>query len=115
MARILIIDDDSTFRALAVELLLGQGFDVVGQAGNAADGLAAAERLRPSAVLVDVNLPDSDGYRVAAALAAMAQPPRVLLTSADPCGAGPGMSTECDPEFIAKIDLAVTDLARYLI
>jgi DNA-binding NarL/FixJ family response regulator len=82
--RVLLIDDDPSFRALARVVLSGCGFEVIGEAGTAADGLAFAERLRPEAILLDVGLPDRDGVLVARELSVLPWVPRVLLTSSDP-------------------------------
>jgi DNA-binding NarL/FixJ family response regulator len=111
---VLIVDDDAQFRRVAAELLADRGYRVVGEAGNAAYGLALAEELRPDAVLVDVNLPDSDGPSVATRLSANGAP-RVLLTSADADATtdrvvrGSGASG-----FVPKADLTSVALDWYL-
>src|SRR3954468_17460825 len=79
---VLIVDDDAQFRGVAAELLADRHYRVIGEAGSAGDGLALAEELRPDAVLVDVNLPDSDGLSVAARVSVNGGP-RVLLASTD--------------------------------
>lgn len=82
--RVLLIDDDHSFRSLAAQVLSGSGLDVIGEAASGAGGVAAAERLRPDAILLDVNLPDRDGVLLARELSALPWGPRVLLTSSDP-------------------------------
>jgi len=57
------------------------GFDVLGEAGDAADGLSAARMLEPDIALVDIYLPDSDGFELTSRLAALDRPPAVILTS----------------------------------
>jgi DNA-binding NarL/FixJ family response regulator len=79
--RVLIVDDHDGFRAVARKLLSGAGFDVVGEAADGRAGLAAARATRPDVVLLDVQLPDVDGFRVAAELAGEPQPPAVVLVS----------------------------------
>ena len=59
MSRILIVDDHPGFRRFARSLLESEGFDVVGEAEDEASALAAATRLRPGLVLLDVLLPDA--------------------------------------------------------
>jgi DNA-binding NarL/FixJ family response regulator len=82
MARtILIVDDHPSFRATARALLEAEGYDVVGEAGDGAAAVAEAERLRPQIVLLDVQLPDADGFEVAARLRALDHAPQVVLTS----------------------------------
>ena len=78
---VLIVDDHDGFRSLAKALLEAEGFEVVGEAGDALEALAAAERLRPGVVLLDIQLPGVDGFEVAARLAGTAHPPQVVLVS----------------------------------
>jgi two-component system nitrate/nitrite response regulator NarL len=80
---VLVVDDDPEFRELAGRLLAASGLTVVGEADSVAAALAAATRLEPSAILVDVELPDGDGVTLARELAALPWHPRVVLTSID--------------------------------
>jgi CheY-like chemotaxis protein len=59
---VLVVDDDATFRELAIRLLGGPGYRVVDEAGNVAEALVPADKLRPDAVLADIGLPDGDGF-----------------------------------------------------
>lgn len=54
---------------------------VIGEAQDGASGLAAARALRPTVVLLDVSLPDIDGFDVAARLTSQDDGPAVVLTS----------------------------------
>ncbi len=81
MTTILIIDDNVDFRAQARALLEADGFSVVGESGDGASGLAAAREIRPDLVLLDIGLPDVEGFEVARALAGDDPAPRVVLTS----------------------------------
>lgn len=78
---IMIIDDDPRFRAQARDILAADGFDVIGEAIDGATGIEAARSLRPDVVLVDIGLPDVEGFEVAQALARLSSPPAVVLTS----------------------------------
>jgi DNA-binding NarL/FixJ family response regulator len=78
---VLIVDDHAPFRSAARTLLEGEGFEVVGESEDAAGAVAAAERLRPSIVLLDIGLPDCDGFEVAERLATGEDPPIVILVS----------------------------------
>jgi DNA-binding NarL/FixJ family response regulator len=78
---ILIVDDHPSFREIARALLEADGYDVVGEAGDGAAALQAVAELAPEVVLLDVNLPDFDGFEVARRLTAEPGAPRVVLTS----------------------------------
>jgi DNA-binding NarL/FixJ family response regulator len=111
--KILIVDDDPSFRSSAHLLLAMRGYEVVGEADCGNEGLALASVTRPDAVLLDVNLPDSDGLTVAARLIA-AGGARVLLTSSDPTVAPDRLIRDSGAVgFVAKEDLAEAALDRY--
>ena len=76
---ILIVDDHPAFRRSARRLLEGEGFDVVGEAVDGASAVRAVEETAPDVVLLDIALPDSSGFDVAARLAD--RPAKVVLTS----------------------------------
>jgi DNA-binding NarL/FixJ family response regulator len=78
---VLIVDDHAGFRRGARVLLEAEGFEVVGEAADGASALAAAASLHPRLVLLDIQLPDLDGFEVAARLAHSSDPPAVILTS----------------------------------
>ena len=78
---VLIVDDHAGFRGFARRLLEAGGFTVVGEARDGASALEAVEELRPELVLLDVVLPDTDGFAVAERLAEQADGPIVVLTS----------------------------------
>ena len=80
-ASVLIVDDHPGFRLSARRILEADGYEVVGEAGDGAAAIEAARRLRPKIVLLDVNLPDVDGFEVARALAAETPAPAIVLTS----------------------------------
>jgi CheY-like chemotaxis protein len=82
MARsVLVVDDHDGFRAVARALLESAGFTVVGEAADGGAALSASARLHPDFVLLDVHLPDIDGFAVSERLAALEHPPVVVLTS----------------------------------
>jgi DNA-binding NarL/FixJ family response regulator len=80
-ATVLIVDDHAGFRSFARALLEAEGFDVVGEAADGASALAAARALAPELVLLDVALPDMDGFAVCDALLEECAAPAVVLTS----------------------------------
>ncbi len=81
MSTILIVDDDPRFRAQARDLLQGDGFVVIGEAIDGASGLVAVSTHRPDYVLLDIGLPDVEGFEIAGTLATNGPPPWVVLTS----------------------------------
>jgi len=78
---VLVVDDHHGFRARARLLLEAEGYEVVGEAADGATALAEAARLDPDIVLLDVALPDLDGFEVAASLRTGGERPAVVLTS----------------------------------
>ena len=111
-SRILIVDDSARFRALAAELLAMRGLEVLEEATDGEQALAAVARSRPDGILLDVNLPGQDGFAVAASLAAACAGVRIVLTSAD-LGQVPAEVMKTCPAvaFVAKQELAAADLA----
>jgi CheY-like chemotaxis protein len=78
---VLIVDDHEAFRESASALLEAEGFAVLGEAADGGAALVESDRLRPDVVLLDIQLPDLDGFRVAERLAAAPEPPVVVLIS----------------------------------
>jgi DNA-binding NarL/FixJ family response regulator len=79
--RVLIVDDHAGFRAHARRLLECEGYDVVGEASDSAAAVEAAHELQPELVLVDIYLPDEDGFELTTRLGELPNPPVVVLTS----------------------------------
>jgi DNA-binding NarL/FixJ family response regulator len=78
---VLIVDDHAGFRAQARRLLESEGYRVVGEAADSASALDAARELAPELVLVDIHLPDLDGFELTSRLAGFPDPPDVVLVS----------------------------------
>jgi CheY-like chemotaxis protein len=78
---LLIVDDHEDFRRSARTLLEAEGFTVVGEAGDGAEAIAKARDVGPDVLLVDIQLPDLDGFAVAEKIAAWPDPPVVVLIS----------------------------------
>src|SRR4051812_49947912 len=104
---LLIVDDHAAFRSTARALLECDGWNVVGEAGDGTSGLTAARTLKPDVVLLDVRLPDIDGFAVAEALAAAGGGPAVVVTSSsrDPLYPRPARRTG-GRGVVAKHDLS---------
>ncbi len=109
---LLIVDDHPEFRESATALLEAEGFAVIGEAADGDEAIAAVERLRPEVVLVDIQLPDLDGFAVAERLAAGLAPPRVVLISSRGAAAyGPRLEAAAARGFIPKRELSGSALA----
>ena len=78
---VVIVDDHPGFRASARMLLEAEGYDVVGEAADGAAGLKVVAELDPDVVLLDIQLPDIDGFQVAAQLAAASTRGAIVLVS----------------------------------
>jgi DNA-binding NarL/FixJ family response regulator len=113
-ARVLIVDDAPVFREAARELLERRGYAVVGEADSAASAIDAVARLAPDAVLVDVRLPDADGFELCAALTRAHPGLAVLLASADRVTPTPARVRASGARgFVLKSRLAATDLTQF--
>jgi DNA-binding NarL/FixJ family response regulator len=117
MARtVLIVDDHPSFRTSARRVLEEAGFQVVGEAADGHAALAAARELRPAVVLLDVQLPDLNGFEIALELAREDHPPAVVLTSSrDRADFDGAMLTRSGARgFVPKSELSGAALAALL-
>jgi DNA-binding NarL/FixJ family response regulator len=105
--RVLIVDDNGAFRAAARQLLERAGFAVVAEAESGAGGVEEAKAYSPDVAIVDVQLPDFDGFEVAARLSDLDAPPRVILTSSlDGGDFGALVAASSALGFVPKADLS---------
>jgi DNA-binding NarL/FixJ family response regulator len=111
-----IVDDHPSFRASARAILEADGFEVIGEAEDGAGAVTVAAELRPDVLLLDVQLPDTDGFTVAArVVTAGAHPAVVLVSSRDASDYGSLIEESGARGFIAKAELsgdAVAELLR---
>jgi DNA-binding NarL/FixJ family response regulator len=115
LTSVLIVDDHPTFRATARALLEAEGFDVVGEAENGVAGLRQAKELHPDVVLLDVQLPDFDGFEVATRLTSRNGNCAVVLTSSrDSSDFGPLIPESGARGFIPKAELSGAALKAVL-
>jgi DNA-binding NarL/FixJ family response regulator len=110
----LIVDDHQPFRAVARELLECAGYVVTGEAADAEEALAAVVDDRPDAVLLDVQLPDRDGFAVATALVALDGPAVVLISSREADDYGRRIAACGARGFIPKSKLSAATFAALL-
>jgi DNA-binding NarL/FixJ family response regulator len=106
-----IVDDHGEFRRAARALLEAEGFEVVGEAVDGESALSEVMRLRPDLVLLDIQLPDIDGFDVAAGLADLADRPVVVLTSTRSAASYRRRLAETSLTFIPKGELSGAALA----
>jgi DNA-binding NarL/FixJ family response regulator len=112
---VLIVDDHPSFRANARALLEAEGFTIVGEAEDGASALRAVAALSPELVLLDVQLPDIDGFEVAARLTnGGAGPAVVLVSSRDGSDFGPLVERSGARGFIPKAELSGAALLSLL-
>jgi DNA-binding NarL/FixJ family response regulator len=112
---VLVVDDDADFRELAGRLLAASGLTVVGEADSVEAARTAAVDLKPSAALVDVELPDGDGLALVRELAVLPWRPSLVLTSIDGDITTAGEARLAGARaFVAKADLPDVPLAQLL-
>lgn len=83
--RLLVVDDHEVVRQGLVALLDRRaGLEVVAQAGTMAEAVAAARRLEPDVVIMDVRLPDGSGIEACRAIRARREQIRVIMLTSYP-------------------------------
>lgn len=113
--RVLIVDDHPGFRELARRTVAAAGFEVVGEAADAASALRLVADLRPAVVLLDIVLPDRSGLLVAEDLARLPFPPHVVLVSSrGRSDFGRGFEWPRGSVFLPKHELSGPALAQLL-
>jgi AmiR/NasT family two-component response regulator len=79
--RVLIAEDEALIRLDLREMLLEEGYDVVGEAGDGETALRLVEQLRPDLVILDIKMPIMDGLAAAEKIASARLAPVVILTA----------------------------------
>jgi two-component system nitrate/nitrite response regulator NarL len=112
---VLIVDDHAGFRRLARRVLERGGFRVVGEASVGDEAVPAVAALRPEVVLLDVVLPDTDGFTVAERLVRGPSPPRVILISSrERTDFGTRLDAASAPDFLTKSEFSSEAVAALL-
>ena len=115
MTTVLIVDDHPSFRANARALLEAEGFEVLGEAEDGEAAISEAGKLRPDVVLLDVHLPDIDGFEVAARLRAKGGMPSIVLVSSRDGAEFGCLVEQCGAVgFIPKADLSGEAISKLL-
>jgi DNA-binding NarL/FixJ family response regulator len=106
--RVLIVDDHAGFRATLRRVLESDGWTVIGEAADGSAAIRMAAALHPDVVVLDIGLPDIDGFEVNDRLAALGggdAPAVVLVSSRDARAYGDRVATSTARGFVAKGDL----------
>ncbi|MGI9657388.1 MAG: response regulator [Gaiellaceae bacterium] len=115
MPTVIIVDDHEGFRLSAKRLLETEGYVVVGEAADGASALEGARELTPDVMVVDVHLPDTDGFALAAELAQLVPQPRIVLVSShDASDFGPLVDRSPAVGFVSKGELSGETLGGLL-
>ena len=78
--RVVLVDDDPLVRAgLGLMLRGAPQLEIVGEAGDGAEGLDVIARLRPNVVLMDIRMPRMDGLTATQRLSEQPDPPKVIV------------------------------------
>lgn len=112
---VLIVDDHAGFRTWCRRLLEVEGVVVVGDAGDGRSAVAQVQALRPDVAIVDVGLPDIDGFEVAEALSRHGNTALVILTSTrSAVDYGPKLERSVAVGFIPKSEISAVALLEFL-
>jgi two-component system chemotaxis response regulator CheY len=112
---VLIVDDHAGFRATARRVLEAGGYSVIAEAADGSSGVTAAAESRPDLALVDVQLPDFDGFEVARRLReAGGTSDIVLISSRDRADFGSLVENSGARGFVSKGDLSAGALEELL-
>ena len=82
--RVVVAEDETLIRLDIIEILKGEGYDVVGEADNGEKAVQLAEELKPDLVLMDVKMPVMDGIVMLRKLredAGLKRTPVIMLTA----------------------------------
>jgi DNA-binding NarL/FixJ family response regulator len=102
---VLVVDDHAGFRRWARAFLESEGYQVIGEAADGRAAVHEVARLCPDIVLLDVHLPDVDGFEVVRRLAGRS-PLIVMISSRDQEDFGDRVRASGASGFLAKADLS---------
>jgi DNA-binding NarL/FixJ family response regulator len=112
---VLIVDDHAGFRATARRVLEAGGYSVIAEAEDGSTGVAAAAESSPDLALVDVQLPDFDGFEVTRRLRESGEAPEiVLISSHERADFGSLIESSGARGFVSKSDLSAAALEALL-
>lgn len=110
---VLIVDDHPSFRMAARRLLEKEGFRVTGEATDGGTAIEESLRLAPDLILLDIQLPDMDGFEVTRRLTSYPGSPVIILVSSrDAADYGVEVQRAAARGFIGKADLSAATIAE---
>jgi CheY-like chemotaxis protein len=113
-AAVLVVDDHDSFRKMARRMLEAAGFTVT-EAANGEEATRTAFLTRPNLVLLDIQLPDVDGFDVARRLCAQKHRPVIVLTSSrEASDYGALVAASPAAGFLPKDELSAVALRAFL-
>lgn len=113
---VLVIDDNRAFREAVRQLLKRGGFAVIAEAENGYDGIQQAAAHRPDIAVVDVQLPDIDGFEVAEQIGGLNLSIQVILTSSlDGADFGALVTESLAAGFVPKAELSSSAIEALLV
>ena len=111
--RVVLVDDDPRFRALARRALIAEGIDVVAEAGSGADGLELVAQWEPDVALIDIQMPDMSGVEVAHRLRQRGGGPVVILISTRDQAYGDRMADGVAAGYLPKDHLSLAGILGF--
>jgi CheY-like chemotaxis protein len=105
--RVVLVDDDARFRAVARRALVADGVDVVAEVDDGADAVAAVTRWEPDVVLLDIGLPGISGLEVARRLRTDGAGPLVILISTRDVAYGDRVAAGLAAGYLRKAELSL--------
>lgn len=82
MAKILIVDDAAFMRMMIKNILIKEGYDVVGEAENGAQAVEKYKELKPDLVTMDITMPEMDGISAVKEIMKINKGAKVVMCSA---------------------------------
>jgi len=105
--KVLAIDDDSDMTDLVAILLGKHGFEVI-TANNGTDGIEATKNESPDIVILDLLMPEVDGWAVCRSLRTFSQIPIIILSAIDnPGSVGSALDAGADDYLIKPVPTGV--------
>lgn len=81
-AKVLIVDDAAFMRMMLKDILLKNGFEVIGEAENGRTGVQLFQELSPDLVTMDITMPEMDGISAVKEIKKLDGKARIVMVSA---------------------------------